>query len=448
LISIPLGASAAETEGAADIYPEPFPPRDTGPLGDLVSSIRLQGVLVPLLVRPRDGAYQVVCGYRRMLAARAAGLGEIPALVVELGDAAAIRCYLAEKVLRRTLAPEEEQAFLESLRLLRDGIQDSRAPEGNPISRDSSASQDSSAMANSRLGGHLHPSALATTFLADRRRSVDLKSEYVGSGVMALYEEAAEIFRTVKARRVVPASRVESFVGDLLAAEESQGAGAFASEALRCGGDPIARHSTLVAALSADLAGVLGWEESIRRDFALAGFLHDVGMLFALGATAQEPRTLTKVERSRMESHTRIGCALISGTGAWPQMVAEAARDHHERWDGSGYPLGAKGTRVPFPSRLMGLLDTFGALISPRTYRDALDPERATEELVKAIELGLYDPAFHFLLKEGLLAPRRAEATPPRTRIAIREGRADLEAYEPALGPLETTSTSEANRAI
>ncbi|HLU50238.1 MAG TPA: ParB N-terminal domain-containing protein, partial [Planctomycetota bacterium] len=118
----------------------PFPDRDIGPaLDSLASSVRLHGILSPLVVRRGpNGRLQVVCGWRRLLAARDAGEERVPVLMVDMGDAEAIRCWLSESSFRRDIDHETRERALRMLRDVHDRAIDSdeRATEiGTPPSR-------------------------------------------------------------------------------------------------------------------------------------------------------------------------------------------------------------------------------------------------------------------------------------------------------------------------
>ncbi|MFH1857741.1 MAG: ParB/RepB/Spo0J family partition protein [Candidatus Omnitrophota bacterium] len=93
------------------IQSNPGQPRahfETGALEELKASIRENGVVQPILVRPREGGYEVVCGERRFRAARAVGLAEIPAVVRDMSDEEALKCSIVENVQRNDLNPIEE----------------------------------------------------------------------------------------------------------------------------------------------------------------------------------------------------------------------------------------------------------------------------------------------------------------------------------------------------
>lgn len=395
-----------KTAGAGDlpISDEPFPPRDRPDIADLLSSVHLHGVLSPILVREVAGRYQIVCGYRRYLAARAAGLAKIPALVRALEDTEAIRCYLSAKVHRKPFSEEAQKAALDLLKELKES-----APER-------------SAWDETRA----EVEAARTIPLSPARRPLDAASRLQSPEAPPAREAAEEgredalgfpgrmvevLARARDLRRLdVPA--VESLAADLIEAFEDGRAPEYQTLAVRAGGEPLAAHSVLTAFLSARIAAFLGWPQQSRRDFVLAALLHDVGMVFVRRADLEAPRALTAAERAEVESHTRIGAALIAGAGAWSEDVWLCARDHHERWNGSGYPEGRRGSEVAFPARLMGLLDSYAALLGPRPHRNGLQPEAALDRLTRALELGLFDPSFLFLVR-GPLRETPAAPSPP-----------------------------------
>ena len=98
---IPIGSAA--TNDQQHIVDEPIPPREESKVDDLVSSIKLHGILSPLLLREVADGLQVVCGQRRYRAALAAGLESVPAVIARLEDAEAIRCFLSHEIVRRPL---------------------------------------------------------------------------------------------------------------------------------------------------------------------------------------------------------------------------------------------------------------------------------------------------------------------------------------------------------
>ena len=81
---------------------------------------------------------------------------------------------------------------------------------------------------------------------------------------------------------------------------------------------------------------------------------------------------LTREERRHMMEHTRIGHAILSSSSSPVlALAAEIALNHHERWDGAGYPNGLKGVDIPLPGRIAAVADVFDALTSVRSYKGA-----------------------------------------------------------------------------
>src|SRR6185295_18325945 len=116
----PAGAPVtADREVAIDlITPNPRQPRtefDEAALAELCESIRANGVIQPLLVRPRDGGYELVAGERRLRAAASAGLRQVPVVVREVTDAESLELALIENVQRDDLSPLEEAAAYQRL---------------------------------------------------------------------------------------------------------------------------------------------------------------------------------------------------------------------------------------------------------------------------------------------------------------------------------------------
>lgn len=403
---IHLDHEGAMCDGRA-LRSEPFPPREASAPTELASSIRLHGILSPLLLRPAGAELEVVCGHRRLLAARMAGATRVPALVRAMTDAEAIRSYLSEKALRELLRPRVEKEALAALRRLRDGRETAPRPVSPPAATPAAAA--------SPLAPAAAPAAGAP---AGRGRLAELR------------DEAEAFFAGVRAGRVIRPEPVERLVDSVLGAV---GAGCVIDigELYRApvGSAITAPHSLLSALLSARVASHLGWKGKEARALVVAGLLHDVGMVFLEGEGLDAPLGLSAPQREALARHTAIGHALITAAAAWDETVALAARDHHERWQGSGYPAGKQGTEVALPARLLAAVDTFAALVAPRPHRDPLDPRAARLRLCKAAEIGLFDPGLVASLLEALesvpfaapapFAPAPLAAPPPRPPVEV-----------------------------
>jgi HD domain len=139
-------------------------------------------------------------------------------------------------------------------------------------------------------------------------------------------------------------------------------------------------HVARVGDLSARLARVVGMPEDTVDDFGFAAMLHDVGKLHVPDRILLKPGSLDDEEWAIMRRHTIWGEQILGESIAF-ERARVICRWHHENWDGSGYPDGLRGERIPLPARIVRLVDVFDALLSDRPYKAAWDLERCLEEI-------------------------------------------------------------------
>ena len=139
-------------------------------------------------------------------------------------------------------------------------------------------------------------------------------------------------------------------------------------------------HSQRVAELAGLIACEMGLDEATCDDIRLAGRLHDVGKIGIREAVLNKPEALTADEFEHIKDHVRIGVEILA-----PLFHIENAlqylRDHHEQWNGSGYPAGLREDQISLGGRILSAADTFDALTSKRAYRDPLHPFEALDQL-------------------------------------------------------------------
>ncbi len=126
------------------------------------------------------------------------------------------------------------------------------------------------------------------------------------------------------------------------------------------------------------IATAIGMGEEAADLILNASPMHDVGKIGIPDNILRKPGRLDARERSIMEQHTEIGARII-GEHDYPllDMARTVALTHHEKWDGTGYPRGIKGDRIPISGRIVAVADVFDALVSKRPYKDAWPFERA-----------------------------------------------------------------------
>ena len=130
------------------------------------------------------------------------------------------------------------------------------------------------------------------------------------------------------------------------------------------------KHIIRMARLSQALAAAIGLSPADTETLGHAAVAHDIGKIAIPDRILLKPGKLTPEERKEMEQHASIGASMLSGSRSAVMQLAETiALTHHERWDGSGYPRGLRGTEIPLPGRICALCDVFDALMSERPYK-------------------------------------------------------------------------------
>jgi putative two-component system response regulator len=202
-------------------------------------------------------------------------------------------------------------------------------------------------------------------------------------------------------------------------------------------GNHIVRTQFYVEALGRQLLRDGRYVEELREGrlerIKRAAPLHDIGKVGIADHILRKPGKLTAAEFATMRDHPRIGAEAIAEAirrvGSQPGMDPEAAREalelmhvaseitagHHERWDGTGYPLGLAGEAIPLSARLMAVADVFDALTCRRVYKDGM-PYEEVVEVLRAGSGTHFDPAIieaFFRVEADFLEIRRryADAT-------------------------------------
>jgi HD-GYP domain-containing protein (c-di-GMP phosphodiesterase class II) len=152
-----------------------------------------------------------------------------------------------------------------------------------------------------------------------------------------------------------------------------------------------AAHSARVMVLAGRLAAWIGWDERRLSTLALGGPLHDIGKVTISESILRKRGPLHPRELAEIRTHPAAGARLIAPVGpardALPYILY-----HHERWDGTGYPLRRRGTEIPEEARLLSVVDAFDAMTSTRPYRRALPTSRALGEIERCAGTQ-FDPA-------------------------------------------------------
>ncbi len=147
------------------------------------------------------------------------------------------------------------------------------------------------------------------------------------------------------------------------------------SEALRraaeAADDDTARHISRINEYSKLLATLQGADVTFIEKIASFAQLHDIGKI-KIAQIIRLPRELTREEFSVVKKHPSFGGKMVKGLEGL-EMAYDIIMDHHEKWDGSGYPRGKKAEEITLAGRIVGLVDVFDALVSSRPYKKSYD---------------------------------------------------------------------------
>lgn len=139
-------------------------------------------------------------------------------------------------------------------------------------------------------------------------------------------------------------------------------------------------HSHRVAEYSVLIARELGWNEKELSNLKNAAHLHDIGKIAIPDTILNKPSKLSEEEFSIIKEHTTIGANILKNISLIDH-VQEIVRNHHERYDGNGYPDSLKGKEIPLHARIVAVADSYDAMSSQRIYRNQLPPEKIIQEL-------------------------------------------------------------------
>lgn len=196
---------------------------------------------------------------------------------------------------------------------------------------------------------------------------------------------------TKKNQAVTP--KVSSLEGDL-----GEGDGQGAEEVLLALAVAVEQRDNVTAGHCERLALTslaLGMSLSLDQESLLAlyraGYLHDIGKVGIPDAILLKPAKLTPEEWDVMKGHPARGAEICRHLRSLAPVVP-VVRHHHERWDGTGYPDGLRGTQIPFLARLLQITDIYDALTNSRCYKPAYTPKQAIGILEEETARGWRDP--------------------------------------------------------
>jgi len=150
------------------------------------------------------------------------------------------------------------------------------------------------------------------------------------------------------------------------------------------------------------LARGLGLAQNEVQIISIACQLHDIGKVGLPEGLLLQQGQYTEAELNKIKRHTTVGAEILSNSpSALLQTGESIALNHHERWDGSGYPNGVRGDQIPLSARVCAIADVFDALTTPRPYKKEISVEDASRLIIGASG-SLFDPQLTQVFKEEL----------------------------------------------
>lgn len=149
-------------------------------------------------------------------------------------------------------------------------------------------------------------------------------------------------------------------------------------------------HSRRVSDMACAICELMGLSQKEYDETHIASHLHDIGKIGVPDAILLKPSSLNDEEWAIMKKHPQIGADILSKSPHFSRISAIILH-HHERFDGKGYPFGAKGEEIPLGARIIAVCDSIDAMASARAYRKALTIEICRSEIERNVGL-MYDP--------------------------------------------------------
>jgi hypothetical protein len=221
----------------------------------------------------------------------------------------------------------------------------------------------------------------------------DISSLWVGMGIMEepqatdLYvraeKELTKVACCVQRREGIDLDELSSLAADI--GNSVQKGNQLVVQALAGpSGSPLITNLINVSILASKVAAGLGYYGQELHRITLAGLVHDIGLFTVPQSLLTKAGRLTKDERTLIEQHPELGYHVIRKLGDQWEWLAEIVRQAHERWNGRGYPNHIKGREINELAQIIGAVDVFDALVSPRPYRRRFFPHEAVRELIVA----------------------------------------------------------------
>jgi putative nucleotidyltransferase with HDIG domain len=371
----------------------------------LAASIKRHGLLHPLLVRPAGRSYEIVCGQRRYRACRSLGWGEVPAIVRPLDERQALELSIAENARREGLSPEDRRSLLRRLGDLFPGrnlaeLESWLGPADAPTAPDDDAlpvwlerlpDTEVNSVSVVVTGDPAFPPPSARVLPGSDTKVLVAPSDMVQSRRSLVSRVRILLNKLTKSGRL-DSELLGNIIRELFQRLEQGPLHEFLDLSYRARTKRyVTRHCLNVAKLAMFLARELGLPKAEIEQIGVCGLLHDIGMMKVKDEVFTKHAALDQEEWEQVKGHPVEGALLLTKEVVLRDVVARVALEHHEKPDGSGYPKGKKKEEIHLYARLINVVDTYGAMVSPRAHRLPLLPHQAMKVVMDDGAKGMLD---------------------------------------------------------
>ncbi len=212
---------------------------------------------------------------------------------------------------------------------------------------------------------------------------------------LVLYKEAQEtvhaFFQNIKFNQPLNMGSVDQVVQDITSSVYDDEHTFFQLSSLKNKDNYTYFHCLNVCIYAIIMAKHLHFSKEDTYLLSISALLHDIGKAHIPDGILLKPAKLSPTEFLIMRNHTVEGSSILKRHTTLPEVISQVALEHHEKWDGTGYPLKKKGTDIHLFSRIIGLVDTYDALTSERVYKPP-EPQYKAGEYILSLSGYAYDP--------------------------------------------------------
>lgn len=247
-------------------------------------------------------------------------------------------------------------------------------------------------------------------FTSDDKEIVCAMARHIGVGIQQrnlmteLERKAEENLRLYEGLRLTYKDTVKAFAA-----------------AIDCKDKYTEGHSVRVGKYSEIIAAELGWDEDRVEGVAVAAYLHDVGKLVVDRNIINSPIRITASENAQLSKHPAVGYEILSPIHHPYAEVPLAAKYHHERLDGRGYPDGLSDREIPYIAKIVNLADSFDAMTTDRPYKRRRSAEEVIEDLWRSSG-NQFAPELVMAFCRAMLKEMTGEAKTRRFRRMLGKG--------------------------